>query len=228
MFTFQGQQRTRKFTKAAKPKVMSNQTLTKQVKALKKQTKEYFPTAFNVFNGVTLTANTLDLNLIDLGSSAGNGAKLRGMSIEIQYQGVAAGAVATHSRIMVVRDNEAENTTAISAAELLSEDTPFAIYNSQRCYPPKDVGIKKGDPRLQNNPILFDELRYDILYDKRFFQGAAGSANEDKDLSIYIPLHDVLWREDDNKYYVCCISDQATIVDCNVVVHIIQPVDYSA
>lgn len=216
-----------KYKPRAPKKSKTTKQLAKEVKALKKSVKEYFPYFFNVFDNVTLTANTLDINEIAVSGIYGNGAVFRGISIEMQFVNVPAGTVPTHARLMLVRDNEPENATAISATEILQEDKPYSIYNYQRCSPPKSTGIKKDDQRINNNPTLFDEMRYDILYDKRFYMGGSNSSNEDKDLSIYVNLHDVQHREDDRKYYICCIADTAIVCDVQVITHGILPVAHT-
>lgn len=216
-----------KYKPRATRKPKSTKQLAKEVKALKKSVKEYFPYYFNVFDNVTLTANTLDINLVDVGSIYGNGSAFRGFSVEMQFQNVSAGTVPTHARILLVRDNEPENGTAISATEILQEDVPYAIYNYQRCSPPKSTGIKRDDSRILNNPTLMDEIRYDILYDKRFYMGGTNSSNEDKDLSFYVPLYDIRHREDDRKYYICCIADTAIICNVQLITHGIIPVTHT-
>lgn len=229
--TYKKRPRTMFYQKKKQPTVKS---LNSQVKALRKNDYSLVPMTptfeglpFPLFDAETLVANTPVFDDVSSQGSAtifefaADGDRLLRAKFFVQLQNVAAGSTECHFRLMVIRDNRADDAESISysggAAPICVDATPFATYNAlslptdalDNSVYPTYLGIKRDDVRLANSQTSF---RTEILYDKRVTLSDSGFG-EEKDWEFELDLYGVKQSIPDRTYRMLAICDQAVILD---------------
>ncbi len=181
-----------------KKKVLSNKALTTRVRSISGKEGSRLTLADNVFDAVTLTANTLDINALANTNGLTN-SRIHNMRIWLHANTPAD----CQLRIIIVQDMKVVQAPPVVADILANTADPFSAYTATAGKVlPYDVS-----PGFKNLAVAF-EVR--IIRD--FMMPMVLATHTERIARIInIPLHGISSRHAD--YFICLMSSAAVVCD---------------